>query len=1341
MKRATANSTCYQLEGNLFLSNQLEKAFVGQNHRQKPQDYQLPPGITIKEECSRAFRIGKASWDIFAQVFSRTDLTSQDCLNRTREFAKNLLGEALGYQFVPIENVEIGERKYPIAFEASGLQNAKDTALLPVTVVQPPNTLDTAVKELAVDGGGSSKKSAFSLVQEFLNASDEYRWGFAFNGLTLRLVRDSMSLTRPSFLEFNLQEIFANDDYAEFVHLWMVLHASRVTLTENNTAWDLWIKEGEEEGQPARDALSASIKEALLTLGNGFIREPSNDDLRKALSDGSLSAKGYTHELLRLMYRFLFIFCLEERELLHVKENTDANRLARERYQLGYSFHRYREMSRKKRFQNKFTDAWESVKIVFKGLQAGEPLLALPALGGLFNETQCPHLSKATLPNSAFFEAMYSMRWAEINKVLAPIDYKNMGTEELGSIYESLLELVPAVNTTYRTFGFMSDVGTSSERKKTGSYYTPDAFVQLLIKSALDPMIEKRLKENPQAPEKALLDLRVVDPACGSGHFLLAAARRIAEKLALSRAHDEIVTPANYRLALRDVIQHCIYGVDLNPLAVELARMALWLEGYAEGMPLSFLDHHLKIGNSLLGVFDLLALNKGIADDAYKVNGQDSKVVCDELKKINKAERKGLIKAQELDAQSLALVYNELDNGYLNQIESIHSSDLAGEISKEKIYQKYLETFSQNNVKQACDLQIAAYLSDKNEYTKDKVATTAAVSRTYLYPDRLLAQDAIKIQFAREVCDNAHVFHWLLEFPQVFASGGFDCVLGNPPWEKAKVEDVKWFAKRQPAIAEAATAAIRKEMITALEMGQFSAKYFKNSYFEDQGKAVEISYSEDQSKADKALFNQYMRAQKNAASFAIFGHLSEDDGGRFPFTGTGDTNLASYFSELVLHLRKVDGSAGVVVPTGVITDDATKAYSQFILDGHTQSLYHFNNTEKLFPIHSSYSFVLITLRDTEETDCVFYATNLGHLEDPQRHVVFEKGDLKLFNPNTKTCVLMRSKQDLEICRKIYHAAPVLIKEADGEGGNPWGLRTMSMFHMTNDSNLFHRKYQDGYVPLYEGKLFHQFDNRWATYDVINKKGERIERDVTQTEKEDFFYQILPKFWVDPNEVIFKFTDKKTKICWWSEPWMLSFRSISRSTDERTVITTVLPSMLAAGNSSGLLFPKQSPNLVACLLANLNALVLDFIARIKQSGANLNLFVLKQLPVLPPSAYNSKDISYIKARVAQLTKNNDVLANIWLTDCVSCVFQSQEDRLKIRAELDAYFAHLYGLTRDELRYILDPSDVMGEDFHSVTFPGLKANEKKKFGEYLTQRLVLEAYDELAKTERFSNKAND
>lgn len=1329
MKKAATSSTCYQLEGNLFLSNQLEKAFVGQNRRQKPQDYQLPPGIAIKEECSRAFRIGKASWDRFAQIFSRTDLTEQDRLERTKEFAKNLLGGALGYQLIPIESIEIGDRKYPLVFTANGLSNEKNTASLAVAIIQPPNTLDTAVKELAVEGSGTSRKSAFSLVQEFLNAADNYRWGFAFNGSSIRLVRDSMSLTRPSFLEFNLQEIFQNEDYAEFMHLWMVLHASRVTLIENNTAWDLWIKEGEEEGQPAREALSASIKTALLTLGNGFIQEPGNVELRKALAEGTLTAKEYTHELLRLMYRFLFVFCLEERELLHVKEDSDANRLARERYQLGYSFHRYREMSRKKRFQNKFTDAWESVKIVFKGLEAGEPLLALPALGGLFKETQDPHLSKAALPNTAFFEAMYSMRWAEINKVLAPIDYKNMGTEELGSIYESLLELVPVVDTTYKTFSFMSDTRASNERKKTGSYYTPDPFVQLLIKNTLDPVIKKRLLETPETPEKALLSLSVIDPACGSGHFLLAAARRIAEKLALVRAHDEIVTPHSFRLALRDVIQHCIYGVDLNPLAVELARMALWLEGYAEGCPLSFLDHHLKVGNSLLGVFDLDNPKWGITAEAYKKTDKDDAEVCKALKARNTPALNNLRKILDVSGNTGNLLENIPIITFIDRIEAINSKDLQTEKSKEELYKKHLSEIEKDDTKQAADVLIAAYIAEKTIEAKDLVPTSEVLAKKLLNPDALTLEDIDKITFATKICKSANVFHWPLEFPQVFAKGGFDCILGNPPWEKAKVVDKEWFKYRQAMIAdEKLSANARKKMITALKEGNFGIKYLKTID------------SKAQSEADRELYGNYVSARQRAAAASHFYHLKSEDFGRFPMTGKGDTNLYAYFAELALNLRKADGTVGLVLPVGIITDTATMDYSSYILDGHLKSLYHFNNTKSWFPIHTSYSFLLMTLDKTEKPDFVFYAVEMEDLEDPKRHISFDRTDFKLFSPNTGSCPLPRAQQDVELCRKLYQNVPVLVNENQGEMGNPWELKFLRMFDMTNDSKLFHKEKPSDGVPLYEGKLLHQFDNRWATYDVVNSKGDKSTRDVTQKEKEDVSYQIEPKYWVSSSEVKKKFQEKKTGQIWWNDSWMLAFRDISSPTNERTVIATVLPSNYAVGNNAPLLFPEQGERLSACLLGNLNSLILDYVERIKQPSTHVNLYLLEQLPVLPPSEYTEIDINYIVERIAKLTRNNSEINEIWLKDYPTYQFQSPEERLQIRAELDAYYAHLYGLTRDELRYILDPSDVMGKNFHSVTFPGLKANEKKKFGEYLTQRLVLEAYDNLANTERFSNKSD-
>lgn len=402
-----------------------------------------------------------------------------------------------------------------------------------------------------------------------------------------------MSFTRPSYLEFSLEDIFTNDAYSEYLHLYAVLHSSRTIEKEGRNVWEDWIKAGEDEGQPARDKLSLGIKKAIEILGNGFLKEPKNETLRNALALKKLSAEDYLKELLRTMYRFLFVFCLEERGLINTKGTSEDILLARQRYAEGYSLHRFRDKSLKRKFANQYTDAWKSVRVVFKGLSKGEPLLALPALGGLFNSSQCPNIDQAELDNESFYSAMKMMRWATINGIFAAIDYKNMGTEELGSVYESLLELFPLIDLTQRTISFAEDTSGDTTRKNSGSYYTPDAFVKKLISTTLVPVIEQRLAEQ-EDKEKAILSLRVIDPACGSGHFLLGAARTLADYLAKIRSETGAVTPEEYREALRSVISHCIYGVDINDLAIELARMALWLEGYSRESPAFFLGSPFK---------------------------------------------------------------------------------------------------------------------------------------------------------------------------------------------------------------------------------------------------------------------------------------------------------------------------------------------------------------------------------------------------------------------------------------------------------------------------------------------------------------------------------------------------------------------------------------------------------------------------------------------------------------------------------------------------------------------------------------------------------------------------
>ena len=467
-------------------------------------------------------------------------------------------------------------------------------------------------------------------------------------------------------------------------------------------------------------------------------------------------------------------------------------------------------------------------------------------------------------------------------------------------------------------------------------------------------------------------------------------------------------------------------------------------------------------------------------------------------------------------------------------------------------------------------------------------------------------------------------------------------------------------------------------------------------------------------------------------------HLSPESGARFPLTGEGDTNLFALFSELAFNLRREQGAAGIVCPIGIISDNATRRFSQKLFAGQqASSVYHFDNTEKIFPdVAGHYSFILLTMSSAKQTDCVFYATNARHLDDERRHLHFMPEDIPLLNPNTQTVPLVRTETDLELCRKLYQRAPVLIQDLhDGSQLNPWQVQTTRMFDMSNDSNLFLTKGTPAYkqalqqgktlLPLYEGKLFWQFDHRFKSYESNAKSGKLEPTDVTLEQKQQSSYLISPQYWVDAANVQARLNQKQ-----WTKKWVLAWRDIARATDERTVIVSVLPAKVAVGHTSALLLTNANSTLTACLLATLNSIVVDYVERIKQSGSHVSFFLIQQLPVLPPEAFKEQDVAFICERVAKLTRTADDINEVWLTDYPAYTFQGPEERLQIRCELDAYIARMYGLTREELHYILDPADAMNDPtFPSVTFPGLKNKELKLYGEYRTQRLVLKAFDDL------------
>jgi hypothetical protein len=312
--------------------------------------------------------------------------------------------------------------------------------------------------------------------------------------------------------------------------------------------------------------------------------------------------------------------------------------------------------------------------------------------------------------------------------------------------------------------------------------------------------------------------------------------------------------------------------------------------------------------------------------------------------------------------------------------------------------------------------------------------------------------------------------------------------------------------------------------------------------------------------------------------------------------------------------------------------------------------------------------------------------------------------------------------DAEMTKKIYGHVPVLIDEAMGESGNAWGIKFNLMFMMNTDSHLFFDEDGDGRLPLYEAKLVHHYDHRWATYGPDGSS-----RDATPEEKRDPNFKIKPRYWVSQSEV-----QERLKAQGWDRQWLMGWRDITNATNERTVIASVAP-LTGVGNQMPLMHPSgyQDDRLLPCLLANLSAIPYDFFARHKIGGTHMNFFIFKQLPVLPPSAYTQAAIDFIQPRVLELTYTAHDLKP-WAEDLgydgPPFIFDHERCAL-LRAELDAFYAHLYGLTRDELRYILDPADVMGPDYPSETFRVLKTNEIRQFGEYRTQRLVLEAWDRL------------
>lgn len=982
----------------------------------------------------------------------------------------------------------------PRAFEVDGLTFAISHRAGEPEDASPLHIVGVRQELGRVAASGRPRLAPHSLVQEYLNRT-EHLWGIVTNGLTLRLLRDSTFVRRQAYVEFDLTAIFEESRFQDFAALYRLLHRTRLPrglVDAGGCLLEQYYAHSVEQGGRIREHLRDGVEECIKSLVSGFLRHRANDELRRCVSSACpdnerISAEDLYRQLLRLVYRLLFLLVSEDRGLL------SPNPIYREHYGIA----RLRRLLENRAASTEHDDLWQSLRVLWKVL-SDEQLAAFLKLAPLNGELFTPQdLDAFTITNHDLLDAFWHLAWYQEHSKSPPrrVNYAALDVEELGSVYESLLEFHPAIDVDAAGRPEFKLI-FGSERKTTGSYYTPPELVNELMKSALDPVIHDRLAARPHEPEMALLSIRVCDPACGSGHFLLAAARRIGKELARLRTGEDEAAPERAREATRDVISHCVYGVDKNPLAVDLCRVALWLESHTGDKPLTFLDHRIRCGDSLVGVFDLEALKDGIPDKAFEPLEGDDRATARALARLNREERAGEMNLFPWNASdTLAdLIHRS------RTIDAIADDTPEAIRRKKQLFEQSHTDPAWRRQKDACDLWCAAFFQALKPETP---TITSSALADYLdgrpLDPRLLAQ-------AWTWSVRQGFFHWPLEFPEIFADGGFDVILSNPPWERVKLQEQEFFAVHDARIANAPTKAARARLIKELPQ------------------------------TDPELHRKFVEALRAAAAASLVMRHS----GRFPLTGRGDINTYAVFAELAASATKPNGHAGLILPRGIATDDTTKLFfGSMVRTGRLVQLVGFENEEFIFPaVDHRVTFCTLTLggggKPVMSSRIAFYIRRFSQLSEEHRFFSLEDQDFWLLNPNTGNCPIFRTEADAELTKAIYRRVPVLWREAaDGQPEvNAWRLSFKTLFHMANDSHHFRTAQElesdgyrregnvfvspyDRYLPLYEAKMMHQFDHRFSTYEGATEKqlNVGILPQPSTEQKCDPAFVVQPRYWV------------------------------------------------------------------------------------------------------------------------------------------------------------------------------------------------------------------------------------
>ena len=1073
-----------------------------------------------------------------------------------------------------------------------------------------------------------------------------------------------------------------------------------------------------------------------------------------------------------LLYRLLFILYAEDRNLLPARDPRYDDYSAR-KIRSGVA----ERMDRGDVFSDRAGACYNHLKTLFEIIARGDESIGIPPYnGGLFDSALSPLLERTTVPDSYMAPVLELLSRRVEGTGKKWINYRDLSVQQLGSIYERLLEFEPVFELEQLTIR-----PNIYARKGSGSYYTPEELVRLIIEHTIGPLVQERRStfskktellakdKRPKAHRlkelheldaaSAILELQVCDPAMGSGHFLVTLVDYLADAVLEAMAESESIVEwadnespyqsplagrietlrahilknakkhkwivsleqLDDRLLIRRIIlKRVIHGIDLNPMAVELAKLSLWLHTFTVGAPLSFLDHHLRCGNALYGewvnsLFDELSASgtslmiRPLINQA--MDAAKSMQHIEELPDIDIGEVKdSASKFDEVQASTNPLRY------VLHLRQALRWSGV-DDLTARRLPQA-VEAIFDGSSGNLADLAAHGMKGDDGDEPELKFYPASRGSRV---PRAEIKQNQARLLGrCRETAKEQRFMHWQLAFPDIWKDwnsrepkGGFDAVIGNPPWDRMKLQEVEWFAARRPEIALAATAAKRKAMIKKLY------------------------------KAKDLLVADYEKA-KWAAETAT--RVAREQG-VYPLLSRGDINIYSLFVERAFSLISPKGMVGLLTPSGIAGDKYSSEFFKGIATtGRLACLFDFENRRSpkphFFPdVDSRFKFCAFVAggesRKFRSAHCSFFLHGVEEIAQRNRSFKLRAKEFDNINPNTGTAPIFRTKRDAEITKSIYERVPVLVDRRGSEPKYVWPIKYYTMFHMTNDSHLFRttdelradgyykvagnrwKKGDDECVPLYEGKMVQAYDHRAASVvvnpDNINRPAQPLP--ATEAQHADPEWTPDPQFWVSTACFEWVEGDKGNL------KWGLGFKDITSPTNMRTMISSIIP-FSGVGNTLPLLIPKSSEDIKAyrnnipLLLGNFNSMIFDFITRQKVQGNHLNWYLCEQLPVLDSDTYkwkcgSSTARTIIIKNVIKMTYHasdlKEFAADMGYTG--KPFSWDEEARLHSRSRLDAIYFLLYGLNRNDAAYVMD------------TFPIVMQHDESKYGSYRTKDLIL------------------